>query len=252
MSLARTMTDTKLDHTASTIPTKSPPPRRPSKPTALQGPSGDSMSFALNQSAPFPTSARKPIPPPKPRKLSASQEPNQPSGPSPLSQTQIASQSRSITSSPERQGYRASVRNKVANAYNSLPAWSSYNERQSQGLPPRSTPADDINRTQKLPPPIPPRRGLSSYPAAAAHYATNRLSGGWSGNSAEDTIEDANGNTVPRSVPQLSKKEEIWNHRWDYAKKKLEEKGVMLRSWRKGEDAMEEAMKLIEKVECGL
>lgn len=252
ISIRRSSTDPKPGNIESTASEKSPPPRRPSKPTALQNGSGDLLTMRPLHSPPKPSPpiTRRPVPPPKPRQLSGSQDPTQSSGPSPLSQTQIVSPPGSRAPSPERQGYRATVRDKVASAYNSLPAWSSYTQPQQQAPQPqsRSSPADDLNRTQKLPPPVPPRRGLSSYPAAAAHYASNRLSGGWSGNNSEYTAGDPDGNPNSRnSVPQISKKEEMWKRRWAKAKEVLDEKGVMLRSWRKGNDVMDEAIKLIER-----
>ena len=251
VSIRSSSTDPKPDNTESTASEKSPPPRRPSKPTALRNGSVDLLSMTPLHSPPKPSPAiaRRPVPPPKPRQLSGSQDSTHPSDPSPLSETQMVSPSGTRASSPERQGYRTTVRNKVASAYNSLPAWSSYTQPQQEASkpPPRSSPADDLNRTQKLPPPVPPRRGLSSYPAAAAHYASNRLSGGWSGNNSEYTADDPDGNPNSRnSAPQMSKKEEIWKRRWARAKEILDDQGVMLRSWRKGDDVMDEAIKLIE------
>lgn len=225
-----------------------PPPRRPSKPNALCIDSFDSSSVKSNHnpSASPPNASRKPVPPPKPRQLSGSGDSTHPTGPSPLSQLQNASPPRPNTSSSDRQGYRAAAMNRLASAYNSLPAWSSTNlaQSQQQSIPGRPTPADDLNRTQKLPPPLPPRRNISSYPAAAAHYATNRLSGGWSGYTSDGGAE-ANGAT---SSP-IRKKEEMWKRRWARAKEIFDDKGVLLRSWRKGEDVMDEALRLIEKAE---
>lgn len=248
MSLTRSLTDTKLDQAESTAPSKSPPPRRPSKPMALRNDPEDPPSSSVTQEP----STRKPLPPPKPRELWVSQQSTVPSEPSPLSQSQVASPPGSRAFSNERQGYRAAARNKLVSAYNSLPTWSSYSQQQPQQAPSGSTPADDLNRTEKLPPPVPPRRGLSSYPAAAAHYATNRLSGGWSGNISESSNRDANNGSIPQSSPQVSKKEEAWRRRWDDAKKILDGKRVMLKSWRKGEDVMDDVIKLIEKAERGL
>ncbi|KAL8830702.1 MAG: hypothetical protein Q9191_001284 [Dirinaria sp. TL-2023a] len=247
----RSSTVPKTDNKESTASEGSPPPRRPSKPTALRNGSGDLLKMTPLHSDPKPSSpiVRRPVPPPKPRQLSRSQDSTQPLDRSPLSQTQMMSPPGSRSSSPERQSYRATVREKVASAYNSLPAWSSSTQSQQQASQPpsRLSPADDLNRTQKLPPPVPPRRGLSSYPAAAAHYASNRLSGGWSGNDSEYSKDDPGGYSNSRnSIPQMSKREEIWKRRWARAKELLNDKGVMLRSWRNGDDVMDETLKLIE------
>lgn len=244
VKLTRSSSDPELETSSQTNTQRSPPPRRPSKPTSLKDKSGDSF---FKKSNPPPTVSNKPIPPPKPRQFSGSGESTQPTDRSPLSQFQNASPPGSKTSTIERQGYRATARNKLASAYNALPARSSYGTTQSQqqAPPPRSTPADDLNRAQKPPPPVPPRRNLSSYPAAAAHYATNRLSGGWNGYTTEGGADDAIGNTAPLT----SKKEEMWKRRWARAKEIFDDKGVLLRSWRKGDDVMDEATRLIERAE---
>jgi len=249
VGITRSSTDPESEKHSSINTPKSPPPRRPSKPTSLQDNSGDSFSMKSNLSPSNspPSVSRKPIPPPKPHQFSSSGDSTQPTDRSPLSQLQNASPPGNKTSSIERQGYRAAARNKLASAYNALPARSSYSTTQSQqqAPPPRSTPADDLNRTQKPPPPIPPRRNLSSYPAAAAHYATNRLGGGWNGYSSEGGSEDAIGITAPLT----SKKEEMWKRRWARAKEIFDGKGVLLRSWRKGDDIMDEVIRLIERAE---
>ena len=138
--------------------------------------------------------------------------------------------------------------------YNSLPSWSSYTEPSSQAGPTsaaRPTPADDLNRKEKAPPPIPPRRNISSYPAAAAHYASNRFSGGWSGYNPEATADSANGTGGggggDEDWPQISKKEEMWKRRWARAKEIFEAKGVGVKCWRKGEDVITDAVRLVEQ-----
>ena len=234
---------------------KSPPLPRP-KPISLRTVSGESLSMTPLKSAPASNTTRKPIPPPKPRQYSTSETPNQnqPAEPSPLSQSETASPPGSRATSLERQSYRAMAKNKVSSVYNSLPSWSSYapaaEQQQGPTSAPRSAPADDLNRKGKLPPPIPPRGGLSSYPAAAAHYASNRISGGWSGYNPEATTDDANGGAGGGSGgdgPEISKKEEMWKQRLARAKKIFAEKGVVLQTWRRGEDVMDDAVGLVER-----
>lgn len=235
---------------------KSPPPLRP-KPPSLRSVSGESLSMTPMPPPPPSTSShpstRKPIPPPKPRQYSTAE--TQPAEPSPLSQSQTASPPGSRATSLERQSYRAAMRSKVVSAYNSLPSWSSYAEPQQQSGPTsaaRPTPADDLNRKERLPPPIPSRRNISSYPAAAAHYASNRLSGGWSGNpEGANGASGAGNNSGGGGGEEISKKEEMWQRRWATAKSIFEDKGVLLRSWRRGEDVMDEAVKLVERAEGG-
>ena len=231
----------------STTSIKSLPPSRPSKPRALRSTSGaDQRSSSPPPPQP---SSRKPVPPPpnpKPRQYSTSQEiHSQPTEPSPLSQTQNMSPPGSKGSSLERRSYRSAVRDKATSAYNALPSLYSTSPYATQ--PPTSDPPNAQTKSRP-PPPIPPRRGISSYPAAAAHYATNRLSGGWSGYVTDGSggggggsSDDTNGNG-----PVLSKKEEMWLRRWARAKETLEAKGVVLRAWRVGEDVADEAIRLVE------
>ena len=217
-------------------------PPRPTKPQSLRSISSESQSDLSSQSPS--TVHRKPAPPfpPKPRQYSSPQETsNLPAEPSPLSQTQNISPPGSRASSLERQSYGTAVRNKVATASNAL--YSLYNgtSSPSQDQPPASNSAKPSPRQ---PPPVPPRRTITSYPAAAAQYAGNRISSGWNGysNDGSSNSDDAYGND-----PMLSKKEEMWVRRWTRAREVFDEKGVALKSWRVGEDVADEAIRLIEQ-----
>ena len=92
--------------------------------------------------------------------------------------------------------------------------------------------------TKRPPPPVPPRRGLTAYPAAAASYASNRVSAYWNG--SESVSRGANGALV-------NKKEELWNRRLAKAKEILEGKGVILKTWRVGSDVEKDAARLVEQ-----
>lgn len=237
----RSMTDSKVHEFEQRSPTasaKSLPPSRPSKPMALRSISGEESQ------APSSSTPRKPVPapPPKPRQFSGSQEkPNLPAEPSPLSQTQNASPPGSRATSLERQSYRAAVRSKVSSASNAL--YSLYNGTSSppQASPPTSEPP---NPSSRQPPPVPPRRNITSYPAAAAQYASDRISGGLNGYS-NDGVRSSN--DAYGGDPVLSKKEEMWARRWTRAKEIFADKGVVLKSWRIGEDVADEAIRLVER-----
>lgn len=45
----------------------------------------------------------------------------------------------------------------------------------------------------------------------------------------------------------LSKKEEAWLRRWIQAKRLLEAQGIMLKSWRVGEDVKDDVLALVQK-----
>ena len=229
------------------------PSHRPAKPPVLRRASSDDLDSQTSSSAPrTDLPRRKPAPPlpPKPRKFSTA-ESNPPLEPSPLSQAQKASPPSSRNSSPERQGYRSSVRNKASTIYNSLPSFYSPLPIQQQQVSHTSSPrpladrsvtstGSSANLSSRDRPPVPPRRNVSSYPAAAAHYATNRFSGGLSGYSADSQVGENN-------MATFSKKEEMWRQRWANAVSLMKANGVLLRSWRVGTDVIDEAVKLVER-----
>ena len=217
---------------------KSPLPLRPTKPLALRSVSSDSS--ITTQSTLSASNRKGPAPPPKPRKFSLSQDQtNKPPEHSPLAQIQNLSPPRSRASSLERQSYRTAVKNKVASAYNALPSPVAYFHGSSQtsstshsGESPRGF---STASTLRGAPPAPPRRNLTSYPAAAAQYASNRFG--------------VNGVDESSPLSPLNKKEELWKRRWARAKDILDDKGVMLRAWRIGQDVVDEAVKLVEKAQ---
>ncbi|KAJ9622082.1 hypothetical protein H2203_006963 [Taxawa tesnikishii (nom. ined.)] len=252
------------------------PPRRPVKPMNLRSPSNEGATAHAPAPAPNATIPRPQ--PPKPRKPSTTVNPITPS---PLSQVQanspLATQRPALPERPTT--YRAAAKQKLATAYNALPSASAYwhgaPSTQPTGPPrptfasedagfapsPRSVSTVNTRSTDELyprggqavagsssrreaPPAPPPRRNLSAYPAAAASYATNRLSGGnWDGSSG------GNGNNVNAgNVGQpINKREEAWKRRWARSKEIMEHRGVLLRTWRVGEDVMEQCTQLVEK-----
>ncbi|KAI9703800.1 MAG: hypothetical protein M1836_007570 [Candelina mexicana] len=258
-TLSRSKTDMRLqssESSGSTISpgdlrgTKSPPPARPSKPPRLRS---SSSSDAVPPANP---SVRKAPPdiPPKPREYSISS--SQPPEPRPLTKSHTGSSIKSTSSTDRAQGYRSSIRNKVSSAYNSLPSASAYwygQPTQPQNTLDTSNSSSDARATsssptrerKREPPPVPPRRNLTSYPAAAAQYASNRLSGNWS---SAGSVEGVDVNGMQPNAP-VNKKEEMWKRRWARAKGILESKGVLLRSWRVGSDAVGDCIRLVERAQ---
>ena len=115
----------------------------------------------------------------------------------------------------EEEGYAASARRQLASAYSALPSIrssspaSEYRSRNPSDPSSSSSSVMTSNPTDSNPPPVPPRRGLTSYPAAAAHYASNRIGwasganpGGVIGPPADTTATVAGG-----TVTYLNKKE---------------------------------------------
>lgn len=216
----------------------SPPPPLPAKPSQFRVPLPVSHG----------TGGTKP-PPPKPRKPSTTVNTMVPS---PLSQSSpLVGSPPSVPVPPPKQTYGAAAKKKINAAYNVLPSLggspakpirpeaSSADEDIIQSSHPnRSATAkslDDSAFTRERPPP-PPRRNLSSYPVAAAQYATNRLSGTW----GSDAGNEGYG-------PVLNKKEEMWKRRWARAKDLMEQKGVVLRAWRVGSDVEDVCLALVRQ-----
>ncbi|KIW99832.1 uncharacterized protein Z518_10760 [Rhinocladiella mackenziei CBS 650.93] len=252
---------------------KPPAPNVPNKPSSLRNFSTQSIPptnherLSISDTESQEAVKKKPPPPPKPRRsgAAAASEKNGESSLQPLSQPPSSSLrqnqsqpqpdltrqpssvstrsivpnsiSRTNTSSstafsyPSRneEGYVASARRQIASAYNSLPAMRSASP---------SCPADqtDISGDNRLNPHIPPRRGIASYPAAAARWAT----GGTGGNPAAGSDAGLPGAAYDRKL-------EIWKRRWERAEEIMHQRGVVLRNWRIGSDVMDECVQLVKR-----
>lgn len=212
------------------------PPMRPIKPLALRSATVDNSLK--------PRTARVPPPPPprnsKNQSLSGIEDT---SSKHPLSQTQNTSE---LPSLKENQGYLDFAREKVSNAYNSIPPASSYLPYRSSHSPSSGTEGSlrpsniTPDREADRPPPL-PRRGVA---ATAAAYASNRLSGG---TRSVETSDDEGSSANPTSYEApVNKKVDMWRRRWKRAKDILDAHHVELRSWRTGEDVRFDACRLVE------
>ncbi|MCJ1224878.1 hypothetical protein MMC12_001525 [Toensbergia leucococca] len=244
---------TEAERKASTQSTKSLPPR-PLKPMALRSTSGEEDPRISESPSSLSPIRKGPTPPPKPRVLSNSLDSTHPAEPSPLSQTQNLSMSPpdARARSFDRQAYSSSVRDTAASVYNALPSPAyylygaqGYQSAETPNSSPSTPHTPSTDPSKRPPPPVPPRRTLTSYPVAAARYATNRISVSWNGNLADGFTDETMGN-APASSP-VNKKEELWRRRWARARDIFGEKGVLLKSWRVGGDVMDEALRLVER-----
>ncbi|KAF2201702.1 hypothetical protein GQ43DRAFT_393700 [Delitschia confertaspora ATCC 74209] len=252
---------------ASTSSSRSMPPIPPKKPTALRSPSGES------------TTSRAP-PPPKPRRASSTVQ-------TPSTLPRLQSTSNRPAPPPPSQTYAGMARNKLTSAYNHLPSASSYlrsnspppENASSSNSTSAPTSSNTVTRKAAPPPPPPRRGGLSTYPAAAVTYASSKASSSWNAvpsmphrSGRPDVGQQANSfsttrtNTAQSQYPHhnresnlglnggngnggqpLNKREVLWRQRWQRAEQVLGDKGVVLRSWRVGTDAMGEAERLIQE-----
>lgn len=262
-NIQRTSSPSNLQRVTSVPKSSTPPPPPPSKPQKFRAPSNEGELPGKENPALRP-------PPPKPRKPSTTVNTM---NPSPLSQVQanspIATRPPPL---PKRQTYRAAAKQKLNDAYNALPSAPSYfaaNPSSPSKVRSTTTYGDStldfsssgsartmstantksLEDLKPLPPPSrrpappsAPRRYMSSYPAAAAQYASNRLS--WGDSTTGSNTDFNTGN--PQQAPIVNKKEEMWKRRWARAKTIMEKEGVVLRTWRVGADCMDECTGLVE------
>lgn len=137
--------------------------------------------------------------------------------------TNSSSSFRSNYSSSQDEGYVAAARRGLNTAYNALPQL-----RSSPTLRP-----EDVSASS-----MPPRRGLTSYPAAAARWATGATGG--------DPAAGGDGG-VPGAP--YNKKEEMWKRRWARAEEIMRSQGIVLSSWRVGSDVMGECVRVVERAQ---
>jgi phosphatidate phosphatase APP1 len=263
--------------TASTTSIKSVPPP-PRKPMGLRSNSGESTS-----SSPTSTSSRPPRPP-KPRQLS-----NSVNNPSPLSQETavtrtapkstaakpaVAPKPRSIASddSQSDQTYAGMARDKLWSVYSSLPAIRSQDGSEAP------QPPEPGSSSKKAPPPPPPPRRRDGA-ATAISYVGNKASSAWqhapavpyhsrpqvtstqtsqpfSTNASRQALNrTSTGSTLGLNgggdgqAPYGNKREQMWRQRWAKAEEIMRDRGVLLRSWRVGTDAIKDAERVIREAE---
>lgn len=280
-SLRRVNTDTQAvgpghrTSVSSVASTKSVP-APPRKPIALRSATGDFSTPASSTRAP---------PPPKPRKPSSNISQSSPLSQqtsSAVVKSDTAPRKPPVAPKPNfesEQSYAGMARDKLYAVYNNLPSASSYlhsNDSTSSNLSSTSDQNDahDSSKSKKSPPPPPPpRRGVGAYPAAAAGYVSTKANAAWqhvppvphpstrpnastsqSFSTSAASLAPARTNTgstlganYGAEGPVINKREQLWRQRWARAEQVLGEQGVVLRTWRVGEDAMEETKRLVEK-----
>ena len=207
----------------------------------------DLMTFSDGETSPSTTLSKtnssqsnrqKPLPPSKPLALRSK------STASSLSASTNNGQSKPVQLSPPRQTVphqsdqtESGIAGMVKTAYSALP---STQDVWGDG----TSPQHDVKELQAetsnsdTPPALPPRRGLTTYPAAAASYASNRIAGYWNGTDQP---------TNQPSQPPINKREELWNRRLARARQSLQGTGVIFKTWRVGADVEKEAVDLVAK-----
>ncbi|KIV94068.1 hypothetical protein PV10_05225 [Exophiala mesophila] len=210
-------------------PPPPPKPRRASKDVKINLSNPESSSLAPLSRPPFSstrqnqasstTNVSRQTSSASNRSTNAAQPP-----PPPVSRTNTSTSMSSSYSRNEQEGYVASARRQLVSAYNSLPQIRSVPDPTRLGGDGRGGP------------PVPPRRGISSYPAAAARWAT--------GASGGDPMAGGDGGAP--GAP-YDKKLEIWKRRWQRSEEIMQQRGVVLRTWRIGSDVMDECIALVKR-----
>jgi phosphatidate phosphatase APP1 len=250
------------DSLTPTMSSKAPPPpiRRPSSDVHHSSPLSQQTSTSNTRSTPS-----KPQPPPKPSLESQQSY-------SGMAREKIASAYNKL---PSASSYLSS------NPSSST----SDNDDHSRNVTVSET-NNNTQAIKKAAPPPPPRRGLTTYPVAAASYVGTKAASAWQAapalphpstrpNTTTTSAQAGNSfstSSAPRAPTRtntsstlglnggvnaqgneygqagMNKREVLWRQRWAKAEGILGEKGVVLRSWRAGGDIVDEAERLIRKV----
>lgn len=208
-------------------------PVRPNKPMSLRSNTLSSMESAAER--PTGESGRDPPPPPPNRK---------PNNPLPEVEAKAKEPEQSEHS------YMAAAKATANRAYQAMPAVRGYLPTMGSSSSVATQKSLDSEAPSSGQPPPLPRRGLKSTAASYAYSAANRVSGYKS--SVADKARGVDRPSSPDSSssdmgPPINKKFELWKRRWARANELLAKEGVMLKSWRKGEDVADIAIKLVEK-----
>ncbi|KAK2790710.1 hypothetical protein FQN52_005467 [Onygenales sp. PD_12] len=263
-------TMTQAEKAASPASNRQAPPLRPSKPVALRS---GSVETSENKDVPLPsTSIKRKLAPPlpqKPQSLSTSQIQGQQSPfdtkPPPPART---STNQSLTNSEE--SYTSAVRNKVVNIYNQLPSARSYWEPQAPPPPHGASSLEPPHpsHSKQPPPPIPPpRRSTTNQtnPKPPQSYSQSQPQLLPTSSPAPHTGTDTpippaplqqqpysyptSTSSSPGPAPVPNKREEMWRRRWERAQEILDRQGVVLASWRVGDDVRDICVRLVERAE---
>ena len=207
------------------------PPARPNKPMSLRSNTQSSVD-----SRPSGDSSRGPPPPPPSRK---------PNTNNPL--PEVEQKAKQETEQAEY-SYMAAAKAKANRAYQAMPAVRGYLPSMGSSSSLASPKSLDSVGGTAQPPPL-PRRGIKSTAASYAYSAANKVSGykGAVADKARGVERPSSSDSSSIEGPPINKKLELWKRRWARANELLAKEGVMLKSWRKGEDVANTAIQLVER-----
>ncbi|ETS75565.1 hypothetical protein PFICI_12509 [Pestalotiopsis fici W106-1] len=211
---------------------KKAPPPRPAKPTSLKSSSTASLSGASNPAETL--EQKKPPPPPQARRTTPSNGGSaKPPAPHPLSQMHNSSQ----------QGLNGSQQ--------SLSSTVPYDRRGSNF----SSTSGSASSKSAAPPPPPPRRtNTASSLQQSGPQVTRNPSRGTPDSDVEaidslppSAFQNNTYNTNLTPDAPLNKKLDLWHRRLQRAQETLDQQGVALYTWRRGNDVVNEAEGLVRQ-----
>jgi len=217
------------DRTPSPESVRKAPPPRPAKPQSLRG---NASTTNLPNDLLDKSQKSAPPKPPAPRRATVNRDP-----PNNLSKKSSSASLRSVDS---QQGYMDSARNKIASAYNSLPEVRSH---LPYGRNRKESDASSIATVEKAMPQPLHRAGNAT--AAAAGFVTSKIPSVTNMN--DDNFTDSEDEINPSPNLPVNKKLDLWKRRYKRSKDILDAQGVVLRTWRVGQDVCIEAVQLVEK-----
>jgi phosphatidate phosphatase APP1 len=229
---------------------KAPPPALPRKPDILRG---NSTKHGIDNEQ---TLSNTKSPPPLPPKRSATastqsstnndkpaSEKRTPPAPPPPRGSVSSKKSGGVPEAEvEKISMAETTKETLELAYESLPSapWSKDESKNSSG---ERTPAHEPDEAE----PASTRRLITSYPTAAAQYASSRIGSAFNyyyGGEQSGSASAANNNGLTKSQ---NNRIEMWKRRWGQAEATLRKEGVLLRTWRVGTDAIDDSVKLVER-----
>ncbi len=208
-----------------------PPPPRPAKPEALRSTSSFQQQSPLQ---PPSTPARSP------------QSPN----PRPNNPLSTVEKEKAREEHQGEYSYMAAAKAKANRAYQAMPAVRSYLPGMSSASSIASVKSFDSQPSTSGLPSL-PHRGIKATATSYAYSAGSKISSYKSSvtdrSRGVDRPTSSYSDSSGASTPPVNKKLELWKQRWTRAQELLRREGVVLRSWRVGEDVADGAVRLVER-----
>lgn len=202
---------------------EAPPPTPPKERRLPDLPNSPRSPQGLSQSKSMDMPRKAPPPPPKPRELRSS------------------SLSRTVTAAQNEEDNLIDLGGPVkkSSTYTSTSSTPDSSRHNGNAYGPQSP------QRERHPPPPPPSRRTNT--ASSIQSIAQSAYNGYMGhdNSSSTSLHSISSGQEPKAI---DKRVELWRKRWETANEILGEQGVLLRSWKEGQDAQEECLELVKNV----